>query len=37
MSLNFAARWFENDPAYQVMRVFAALHIIDMKGAQKTC
>lgn len=35
MSPNFAARWFEIDPAYQVMRVFAALHIIDMKGAQK--
>jgi hypothetical protein len=35
MSPNFAARWFEIDPAFQVMRVFAALGIIDMKGAQR--
>jgi stearoyl-CoA desaturase (delta-9 desaturase) len=34
MSPNFAARWFELDPTYQVMRVFAALGIIDMTGAQ---
>ena len=35
MSPNFAARWFELDPAYQVMRVFAAVGIIDMDGAQR--
>jgi stearoyl-CoA desaturase (Delta-9 desaturase) len=35
MSPNFAARWFEIDPAYQVMRVFAAVGIINMDGAQK--
>jgi len=35
MSPNFAARWFEIDPTYQVMRVFAWLKIIDMSGAQK--
>ena len=29
MSPNFAARWFELDPSYQVMRVFAWLGIID--------
>jgi stearoyl-CoA desaturase (delta-9 desaturase) len=34
-SPNFAVRWFEIDPAYQVMRVLAALRIIDMTGAQK--
>ena len=34
MSPNFAARWFELDPTYQVMRVFNVLGIIDMKGAQ---
>jgi stearoyl-CoA desaturase (delta-9 desaturase) len=34
MSPNFAARWFELDPTYQVMRVFAAVGIIDMTGAQ---
>ncbi len=34
MSPNFAARWFELDPTYQVMRVFALLGIIDMTGAQ---
>jgi stearoyl-CoA desaturase (delta-9 desaturase) len=28
MSPNFAARWFELDPTYQVMKVFAALGII---------
>ncbi len=36
MSPNFAARWFEVDPTYQVMRVLAAVGIIDMKGAQTT-
>ena len=35
MSPNFAARWFEIDPTYYVMRVLSALHIIDMTGAQK--
>jgi stearoyl-CoA desaturase (delta-9 desaturase) len=35
MSPNFAARWFEIDPTYQVMRLFAALRIIDMSNAQK--
>jgi len=30
MSPNFAARWFELDPSYQVMRVFALLGIIDL-------
>jgi stearoyl-CoA desaturase (delta-9 desaturase) len=34
MSPNFAARWFELDPSYQVMRLLAALKIIDMRGAQ---
>ncbi len=34
MSPNFAARWFELDPTYQVMRVFAALGIIDLTGSQ---
>ena len=34
MSPNFAARWFEIDPTYQVMRVLTALGIIDMGGAQ---
>ena len=34
MSPNFAARWFELDPTYQVMRVFNFLGIIDMSGAQ---
>ena len=34
MSPNFAARWFEIDPAYQIMRVLAWLKIIDMTGAQ---
>jgi stearoyl-CoA desaturase (Delta-9 desaturase) len=35
MSPNFAVRWFELDPTYQVMRVFAFLRIIDMSGAQR--
>jgi len=35
MSPNFAARWFEIDPTYQVMRALAFVGIIDMKGAQQ--
>jgi stearoyl-CoA desaturase (Delta-9 desaturase) len=35
MSPNFAARWFEVDTTYQVMRLFHWLGIIDMSGAQK--
>ena len=34
MSPNFAARWYEIDPSYQIMKVLAFLRIIDMKGAQ---
>ena len=34
MSPNFAARWFEIDPAYQVMRLLALVGIIDLTGAQ---
>ena len=34
MSPNFAARWFEIDPTYQVMRVLNVVGIIDMDGAQ---
>jgi stearoyl-CoA desaturase (delta-9 desaturase) len=34
MAPNFAARWFEIDPAYQVMRLFAALKIIDLGHPQ---
>jgi stearoyl-CoA desaturase (delta-9 desaturase) len=33
-SPNFGARWYEIDPAYQLMRLLAALKIIDMSGAQ---
>ncbi len=29
---NFGSRWFEVDPTYQVMRVLAALRIIDMRS-----
>ena len=29
---NFAARWFEVDPCYQVMRVLHAIRIIDLDG-----
>jgi stearoyl-CoA desaturase (delta-9 desaturase) len=36
MSPNFAARKFELDPTYPVMRALAAVGIIDMTGAQKT-
>ena len=35
MSPNFAARWFEIDTTYQVMRLFNWLGIIDMSGCQK--
>lgn len=35
MAPNFAARWFEVDPTYQVMRVLAAIGVIDMTGAQR--
>jgi stearoyl-CoA desaturase (delta-9 desaturase) len=34
MSPNFAARWFEVDPTYHVMRLLAFVRIIDMSGAQ---
>ena len=34
MSPNFAARRFEVDPTYQVMRLMSALGIIDLTGAQ---
>ena len=34
MSPNFAARWFEVDPSYQVIRLLHAVGIIDMSGAQ---
>jgi stearoyl-CoA desaturase (Delta-9 desaturase) len=34
MSPNFAVRWFELDPTYQVMRVLGLVGIIDMSGAQ---
>jgi stearoyl-CoA desaturase (delta-9 desaturase) len=33
-SPNFAVRWFELDPAYQAIRVFGWLGIIDMSKAQ---
>ena len=35
MSPNFAARWFEIDTTYQVMRLFNWLGIIDMSRTQK--
>lgn len=35
MSPNFAARWFELDTTYQVMRLLDLVGIIDMKGSQK--
>jgi stearoyl-CoA desaturase (delta-9 desaturase) len=35
MSTNFAARWFEIDPTYQVMRLFNWIGIIDMSKTQK--
>jgi stearoyl-CoA desaturase (delta-9 desaturase) len=34
MSPNFAARWFEIDPTYAVIRVLGAIGIIDLEGAQ---
>jgi stearoyl-CoA desaturase (delta-9 desaturase) len=34
-SPNFAVRWFELDPAYQVMRVLAWIGVIDMSGSQR--
>jgi stearoyl-CoA desaturase (delta-9 desaturase) len=33
-SPNFAVRWFEIDPTYQIMRLLAALRIIDMTRSQ---
>jgi stearoyl-CoA desaturase (delta-9 desaturase) len=35
MSPNFAARWFEIDPTYQVMRLMNLVGIIDMSASQK--
>jgi stearoyl-CoA desaturase (delta-9 desaturase) len=35
MSPNFAARWFEIDTTYQVMKVFQLFGIIDMRDSQK--
>ncbi len=35
MSPNFAARWFEIDPAFQVIRVFAALGIVKYGTTQR--
>lgn len=35
MSPNFAARWFEIDPTYQVIKVFSALGFIDTSKSQK--
>jgi stearoyl-CoA desaturase (delta-9 desaturase) len=35
-SPNFAVRFFEIDPSYQIMKVLHALRIIDMSGAQKS-
>jgi stearoyl-CoA desaturase (delta-9 desaturase) len=34
-SPNFAVRVFEIDPAYQIMRVLAALGVIDMSRSQR--
>ena len=34
MAPNFAARWFEIDPAYQVIRVLAALKVLDLGKPQ---
>ena len=34
-SPDFAVRWFEIDPTYQIMRLLAALRIIDMTDAQR--
>ena len=35
MSPNFAARWFEIDPAWQVIRVFAALGMVKVNTTQR--
>jgi stearoyl-CoA desaturase (delta-9 desaturase) len=35
MSPNFAARWWEIDTTYQVMKVLNFVGIIDMSKAQK--
>jgi hypothetical protein len=35
MFLLLPVRWFEVDPGYQIMRVLAALGVIDMSQAQK--
>jgi stearoyl-CoA desaturase (delta-9 desaturase) len=35
MSPNFAARWFEIDPAFQVIRVFAWLGIVKLSTTQR--
>ena len=35
MSPNFAVRWFEIDPTYQVIRVLAALGIVKIATTQK--
>jgi len=34
-SPNFAVRWFEIDPAWQMIRVLGWLKVIDLSGAQK--
>ena len=34
MSTNFAVRWFEIDPTYQIMRLLNALKLIDMSRSQ---
>lgn len=35
MAPNFAARWFEIDPAYPFIRLFSALGVIELKSPQK--
>ena len=34
MSTNFAVRWFEIDPTYQIMRLLNAMKLIDMSHSQ---